>query len=60
LGQRSGAGDRSMEKIAADLTEEGEALLAAYDRYEQELKEEGRRLFEKHFAPFMDLGPGEL
>ena len=29
LGQRSGAGDKSMEKIAADLTEEGEAALDA-------------------------------
>ncbi len=29
LGHRSGAGDKSMEKIAADLTEEGEAALDA-------------------------------
>lgn len=42
----------------AVLTEEGEALLSAYDAYDRELKEAGRQLFEKHFAPFAGLGPG--
>ena len=38
LGQRSGAGDASMEKIARDLTEEGEAALdAAVSRVEPAL-----------------------
>ena len=41
----------------AVLTGEGEALLAAYEDYEREVKEQGQRLFEKHFAPFAGLGP---
>ena len=38
LGQRGGAGDASMEKIARDLSEEGEAALdAAVSRVEPAL-----------------------
>ena len=43
----------------AVLTEDGERLLEAYSLYEQELKAEGRRLFEKHLAAFLDAGPRE-
>lgn len=43
----------------AVLTAAGEAMLDAYDGYERELKEAGQRLFEKHFAPFAGLRPGE-
>ena len=41
----------------AVLTEDGERLLEAYSRYEQELKAEGQRLFEKHLAAFAGAGP---
>ena len=43
----------------AVLTEDGERLLEAYSLYEQELKAEGQRLFEKHLAAFIDAGPRE-
>ena len=41
----------------AVLTEDGERLLEAYSSYERELKEEGLRLFEKHFASFAGTAP---
>ena len=44
----------------AVLTEEGQRLLAAYDAYERELKEQGQRLFEQHFAPFLHQTEGEI
>ena len=39
----------------AVLTEEGRALLAAYDSYAETLNREAEALFSQHFAPF--LGP---
>lgn len=40
----------------AVLTEEGAAVLAAYEAYERELKAEGERLFRRHFGALPALG----